>query len=401
MCVIVVAFVLLVTSFGWMREAEGEAKIPVGVVLPMSGPFAVAGKLCKYGYDLAVEDINKAGGIKSLGGAQLELVYGDHQGKQDVAIGETERLAQQEKVVAFMGSWHSPSTVAATQAAERLRVPWIVEVASADVIVERGFKYVVRVNVKGTWYGEAGVDFLDYLRESSSWPKVERVAIMYTDDDWGRSSVGTGAKEALKNRDYQIVEDIAYPGVTQDVTTYISKIKAARPDAFIITSFPNDALLVGRAVEKLELKVPVAIGVSAGYVQPQFRGNLGPLAERWFVVAGWNSDIAGAKPLAESYKAKYNEDFSEHSALAYQAALVLKEAIESAGSTDRDKINEALHRVVIEPGPRLVMPFEKIEFDQTGQNSYARELILQIREGKLVTVWPEKYASQKALLPFR
>ena len=176
---------------------------------------------------------------------------------------------QQKKVVAFMGSWHSPSTVAATQAAERLRVPWIVEVASADVIVERGFKYVVRVNVKGTWYGEAGVDFLDYLKESSLWPKVERVAIMYTDGDWGRSSVGTGGKEALKNRGHQIVEDIAYPGVTQDVTTYINKIKAARPDALLITSFPNDALLVGRAVEKQELKVPIAIGVSEAQENPR------------------------------------------------------------------------------------------------------------------------------------
>jgi branched-chain amino acid transport system substrate-binding protein len=243
------------------------------------------------------------------------------------------------------------------------------------------------------------VDFLDYLKKTGQ--KVERVAIMYTDDDWGRFSIGKGSKNALKSRGYQIVEEIAYPAVTQDVTTYINKVKAARPDAFIITSFPNDALLVGRAVEQLNLKVPIAIGVSSGYAQPGFRTNLGPLAERWFVVAGWNADIPGAKPLADRFKAKYNVDLNEHAALGYQTAWVLKEAIEAAKSTDRDQINDALHRIKIEPGPLMVMPFQKIEFDQTGQNPYARELVLQVVGGVFFTVFPEKYASKKPALPFR
>ena len=121
-------------------------------------------------------------------------------------------------------------TVAGTQAAERHRTPWIIEVASADVILERGFKYVSRVNVKASWYGEAPVDYLDYVK-SKLGQKVETVAIMYTDDDWGRSSVGKGTKDALLKRGYQIIEEIAYPSATQDVTTYINKIKAARPDA--------------------------------------------------------------------------------------------------------------------------------------------------------------------------
>ncbi len=388
------------TCWGWGREAEAASKIRIGVVLPLSGQFALGGQNARRGYDLGAEEINKAGGVKALGGAEMELVYGDNQGKQDVAIGETERLVQQEKVVAIMGSWHSPTTIAGTQAAERLRTPWIVEVASADVVVERGFKYVTRVNVKASWYGEAPVDFLDYAKANLK-QNVQRVAIMYTDDDWGRSSVGKGTKEALKKRGYQIVEEVAYPSASQDVTTYINKIKAARPDAFVITSFPNDALLVGRAVEQLGLKVPIAIGVSSGYVLPTFRSNLGPLSERWFVVGGWNPDLPGAKPLADRFKAMFNVDMNEHAALAYQTAWVLKEAMEQAKSTDRDKINDALHRTKIDPGPLMVMPYEKIEFDQTGQNPHARELILQVREGQLVTVWPEKYASQKPLLPFR
>ena len=143
----------LLAMAGWVTEAAAQAKVRIGVIVPLSGPFALGGQNVKRGYDLGAEDVNKAGGIKALGGAQIELVYADNQGKQDVAIGETERLIQQEKVAAILGSWHSPTTVAGTQAAERYKTPWIVEVASADVILERGFKYISRVNVKAIWYG--------------------------------------------------------------------------------------------------------------------------------------------------------------------------------------------------------------------------------------------------------
>ena len=387
---------------GSVGDAPAQTnKVRIGVILPLSGQFALGGQNAKRGYDLGVEDINKAGGIKALGGAQIELVYGDNQGKQDVAIGETDRLVQQENVAAIMGSWHSPTTVAGTQAAERHRTPWIIEVASADVILERGFKYVWRVNVKASWYGEAPVDYLDYAKAKLN-QKIERVAIMYTDDDWGRSSVGKGTKDALVKRGYQIIEEIAYPSASQDVTTYINKIKAAKPDALVITSFPNDALLVGRTVEQLSLKVPIAIGVSAGYALPSFRTGLKQAAEKWFIVGGWNPDIPDAKPLADRFRAKFDDvDMNEHSALSYQTAIVLKEAIERAGSAEREKINEALRSFKMDPGPMMVMPYTKIEFDQTGQNPHARELIMQVQGGQLVTVWPENYAFAKPILPFR
>jgi branched-chain amino acid transport system substrate-binding protein len=396
----ITALAIGTAALGFTIRAEAQTKVRIGVVVPLSGPFALGGQNVKRGYDLAVEDINAGGGIKALGGAQIELVYADNQGKQDVAIGETERLIQEEKVAAIMGSWHSPTTVAGTQAAERNKTPWVIEVASADIILERGFKYVTRVNVKGSWYGAAPVDFLDYAKKSLD-QKIQRVAIMYTDDDWGRASVGKGTKGALTKQGYEIVEEIAYPSSTQDVTSYINKIKAAKPDALIVTSFPNDSLLVGRTIEQLGLKVPIVVGVSAGYALPSFVTNLRQAAEKWFVVGGWNPDIPGAKPLADKYKAKFNVEMNEHSALAYQTAIVLKEAIEQAKSDDREKINEALHKFKMEPGPLMVMPYTRIEFDEAGQNPHARELMLQVQGGKLVAVWPENYASSKPVLPFR
>jgi len=107
-------------SLGLTASATAQEKVRIGVVLPLSGQFALGGQNVKRGYDLAAEDINKDGGVKSLGGALIELVYADNQGKQEVAIGETERLIQDEKVAAIMGSWHSATTIAGTQAADAL-----------------------------------------------------------------------------------------------------------------------------------------------------------------------------------------------------------------------------------------------------------------------------------------
>jgi branched-chain amino acid transport system substrate-binding protein len=92
---------------------------------------------------------------------------------------------------------------------------------------------------------------------------------------------------------------------------------------------------------------------------------------------------------------------NEHAALAYQTTIVLREAVEQAKSTDRDKINDAVRALKVDPGPLMVMPYKRIEFDGTGQNPHATELILQVKDGQLVTVWPEQYASTKAMLPFR
>src|SRR5688572_5540467 len=92
-------FTAALSTLGAIAEAPAQTnKVRIGVVLPLSGQFALGGQNAKRGYDLGVEEINKAGGIKALGGAQIELVYADNQGKQDVAIGETERLIQQENV---------------------------------------------------------------------------------------------------------------------------------------------------------------------------------------------------------------------------------------------------------------------------------------------------------------
>ena len=120
-CTFAIAAALVCSSAAIAPDARAGDKLRVGIVLPLSGQFALNGQNIRRGYDLAIEDINKAGGIKALGGMQIEAIYADNQGKQDVAIGETERLIQQENVSAIMGSGHSPTTTLGGYLAKLIR----------------------------------------------------------------------------------------------------------------------------------------------------------------------------------------------------------------------------------------------------------------------------------------
>src|SRR5262249_6519254 len=119
-------------------------EIRIGHVHPVSGPLAFDGGLVVNGLILAVEEINGSGGVKSVGGARVTLIGGDSQSKVDVGTTEAERLLR-EGVVALMGPYQSPVAYNVSQLCEKERTPFVITVAVADNITERGFEYTFRV----------------------------------------------------------------------------------------------------------------------------------------------------------------------------------------------------------------------------------------------------------------
>jgi branched-chain amino acid transport system substrate-binding protein len=116
--------------------------VKIGALLTLTGPFAKAGEEIKLGVEMALEDVNKAGGIKALGGAKIEAVYGDSQARPDIGTSETERLIDREKVIAMIDMFPSVVTLAASAVAERLKTPYLASISYADKLTERGFKYL-------------------------------------------------------------------------------------------------------------------------------------------------------------------------------------------------------------------------------------------------------------------
>jgi len=176
--------------------------IRLGGFFPLTGGTAKVGIENRQGLQMAIDEINAAGGIKSLGGAKIEMVWADSQGKPEVGISEVERLVQQENVVAILGGYESSVSTPATQAAERLKTPFIVAASIADEITERGFKYTFRVASKADFYARDQVLFLKSLKDLIGLD-VKRVALLHEDTDYGESTA-VGQKKYLEQEGMEL-----------------------------------------------------------------------------------------------------------------------------------------------------------------------------------------------------
>ncbi len=391
------AAVTTATAVHYSTSAKAADDIKVGILLPLSGSVAPIGINNRRGHELAIEEINAAGGIKSLGGAKLVMVDGDTQGNPNVGIQETEKLARQG-VVAIMGAYQSGVTFPTTQIAEKLKVPYIDPVAIADSITEgRNFKYTFKVSPKASWYARDQLNFLKSIGEKTGHP-VKSVVLMHEDTLFGQSSSKGQAKYAEK-LGIKVLDKIAYPKDTPDLTATVSRVKSLKPDALVLVSYISDAVLITKTMKELGVNIPI-VGTSAGHIDPAYIANLGPLANYSFTVGEWNPDMkkAGAQEINERFEKKFGIPMNGHAAETYMSTMVLRDALEKAGSTDREKVRDALAQTEI-CGDRNILPYDCIKFDASGQSEQGRLGILQVQNGEFVSVWPEQISPKQAVWP--
>lgn len=392
--VFLVVFVLI-DVMGCQREKDraSPAKIKVGALFPLSGDLRDKGVDSANGVRLAAEKINAAGEISSLGGAKLEVVYADTQGKPEIGAKETERLIKEEGVVAVIGTYQSSVTKPASQVAERLQTPFIVSISIADIITERGFSYTFRIQPKAKFYARDQVQFLKDLEKLVGY-SVRRVALLHENTDFG-TSTALAQKSALREHGLEVVTDIAYraEGAT-NLDKEVTQVLTAKPDVILTVTYLLDSILIRRALIKSGTTVPM-VDTAGGTVSPEFIQILGSLAEGTLTMAEYSKFTPGSKELNERFRARFKVDITGDSAHAYQAVLVLKDALERSGSLDKDRLREALSATDIRQGPQLVLPADRLRFDKSGQNEFAHLYVVQIQDGELVPVWPAAYATAK------
>jgi branched-chain amino acid transport system substrate-binding protein len=390
------AFLLAVSSFQTPAAWAAE-DIKVGILLPLSGSVAPIGQNNRRGHELAIDEINAAGGIKSLGGAKLVMVDGDTQGTPNVGIQETEKLAQQG-VVAILGAYQSSVTFPTTQIAEKLQVPFIDPVAIADKITEgRNFKYTFKVSPKASWYARDQLAFVKWVGEKTGNP-VKSVVLMFEDTLFGQAT-SKGQAHFAAEYGIEVLDKVPYPKDTPDMTATISRIKSLNPDALVLVSYISDAVLITKTMKELGVNIPI-LGTSAGHIDPAYVANLGELANFSFTVGEWNPDLkkAGAADINERFEKKFGIPMNGHAAETYMSTMVLRDALERAGSTDRKKLRDALAETEI-CGDKNLLPYDCIKFDESGQSPQGQLTILQVQDGEFVSVWPEAIAAAEVVWP--
>ncbi|MBK0401076.1 ABC transporter substrate-binding protein [Limibaculum sp. M0105] len=395
--VLALSALAIAAGMGAPRPAMAADDIPVGILLPLSGSVAPIGINNRRGHELAIEEINAAGGIKSLGGAKLVMVDGDTQGNPNVGISEVEKLARRD-VVAIMGAYQSGVTFPTTQMAERLGVPYIDPVAIADSITEgRGFKYTFKVSPLASWYARDQIRFVVDTSTAAGNP-AKSVVLLHEDTLFG-TSTAEGQVKAAKEYGLEVLADISYPKDTPDMTSIIAQVKDLNPDALLLVSYINDAVLITRTMKELGVNIPI-VGTSAGHIDPAYITNLAKDADLTFTVGEWNVDIdkAGAAEIAKRFEEKFGVPMNGHAAETYMSTMVLRDALERAGSTDRAKLRDALAETRI-CGDDNILPYDCIRFGESGQSPEAQLVVLQIVDGVHKTVWPPEVAATKPVWP--
>ena len=363
--------------------------INVGVIVPLSGANAQFGINSRNGIQLVADEINAAGGIKSLGGAKLNLVIADSTSTPSTAATVAQRFITQNDVVAILGAFASSLTLAISEVTERREIP-LLTMSFADQLTERGFKNIFQVVSKGSVIGRAQFDGTIAIARAAG-EKVERVAIMYEDTAYGTAQAG-GLRAAAKAAGIAVVMDEAYPLGITDAAPLINKLRASGAQVAFPVSYLNDSLLIIRGMRQQDVAVP-AVGGAAGYVIPDFVKGLGEFAEGVLSISPSNYDLAPS--YTERFRKRFGY-FMVHEALEHAVAMdVLAQAMGKAGSKDPAAIRKALAETTFTQGWASAMTGGSVKFDAKGLNTMAQPVMVQWRKGELVTVWPDALARAK------
>lgn len=389
---LLVSFILLTMTSSYVGATEN---VKVGVILPLSGPVAPIGKTAKSGLDYAVTEINTSGGIKALGGAEIELIYADSTGKPEVGLSEAERLIFKENVIVLMGAYQSSVTYTSTEAAQRYKTPYMVTVSIMDKITDRGLKYVFRATQKASDQSAAMVQFLHDMGKTTG-KKVKTVALVYENTDWGQAASQVW-KSSCEQYGFKIVLDESYPHGSTDLTPLVIKLKRFKPDAVLNVSYISDMILLTKTAADMRFECMAWVSGGGGELDPKFIPAVGDLANYYFTVTPWQADVVLSKPwikeVNDGFKAMIGSDLTTVSAMTYSNMHTLREVLEKAGSRDKEKIRQAFADIEVNSGRAMILPFEKIDFDETGQNPYQRMTVSQFFDKKIRVISPADFTA--------
>jgi branched-chain amino acid transport system substrate-binding protein len=396
-----VGCLLLISFFGpasvTFTNAAEVKEVLIGNLHPLTGPIAPIGLQNSLGMKMAVEEINESGGIKSLGGAKFTVIDANTEGKPEVGMSECEKLIRRG-VVAIIGAYQSSVTYSTTAIAEKNKVPFLVPIAVADDITERGFKYTFRPQSTASMLSRDVINFTQFLNKTAG-KNYDKVAFLYEDTLYGQSTV-KGARKYAEQAKMKIVADLPYPNNAADLTATITKLKYAEPNFVIAASYVNDAILILKTMRNLQVDIEGCIGASSGTTNPQIL-QLGDTAAYFFTLDTIHKDmrIKGLRELADKFLKKYNVEIDGAATQSYTCVYILKDALERARTTDREKLRDALAATDIRLGEKGNITTARIKFNEKGQIEEFEFMFKQILDKDFRSVYPADLAARKAVFP--
>ena len=361
--------------------ARAADTVNIGALYPVTGSLAQIGIGCVNAAKLATQMVNDAGGIKSLGGAKLNLIISDVQSDTTVTRTETDRLITGNKLSAIHGCFASALTLIASEVAERAKMPLLT--GSSSDQLNKGRSYTFTPFARASQFAQA------QLRMSRLVSDKPKVAVIFENTAFG-TSTSNGLREQAAGEGVEIVLFEPYSAGFTDAGPLINKVKASGANALFAVSYLNDLILIVRTVKQAGLDIAVN-GGSGGFVIPDFYKNVGKLAEGLQGVAHWNHDIdANAEKVNAEYKKQYGEFLFEYAGGLVAQTFMIADALERAASTDPQKVREALISLDVSSGYAAMCPGGKVKFGPDGKNIHAHPVGVQWQNGDLASIFPKE-----------
>jgi len=386
------------------RPARAQEKtVKVALLAPISGPWARQGQLMKLGADMAIDDVNKAGGIKALGGAKMELVVYDAGDSTEKAKNAAQRMvAQHPDLSGGTGAWLSSFTLAVTEITERAEIPWLT-LSYSDQITGRGYRYVFQMAPTADEQSTKALPTLIDLAKSATGTKPTTIGLVSDNTASGVSFMKPIRATELDKLGLKAVVDEVYTPPLSDASSIVQRVRGGRPQFMLMvaSNVPDNKLLMDKFAEyRLGGDRLPKIGNGGATGAPELGEIVGPEIINGYmgIVANWGGK--GQEDLTKRFMERTKEPWlNQDSIMTYADVMILKEAAERAGSSDSRKIAAAMRAFDLTDGPALLSPGGRLKFDEKGRRVGAELVIIQWQGGKAVAVYPPSIATAAPIWP--
>lgn len=373
-----------------LARAQGTG-VKLGILQPATGALSYSGQQGRLGAQLAIDEINAAGGIKGLG--KIEMVFGDAQSTPEGGTAEVEKM-NSAGVTAIVGGYGSSICLAASQAAARYDLPYVVDVGVADNIVTRGLKNTFRFGPGFGVIATSAIENLISLNEAAGKP-AKTVMIVNEDSLFG-SGLAKLLNEQLPKNGFQVLETIAHPTPTRDFNNVVLKIKSQNPDLVIPANYYNEYVLLARTIQQQKVRPKGIYSVLGGAASSYKFVKEFPEASQYIMDCNHWFDPRKEKAIALKKKVEDSGQFFTYEVyLNYCSVLLVADALMRAGAPDRAKLITAIEASTFSDH---IMPYGPTKF-VNGQNQGAAPVNTQVLGNDIKVIFPANFANAKPVFP--
>ncbi|MBM3488976.1 MAG: branched-chain amino acid ABC transporter substrate-binding protein [Alphaproteobacteria bacterium] len=378
-------------------------EVKIGLIAPLSGPWARQGELMRKGAELAVDDINGSGGIQGLGGAKIRLIVGDAGENAEKAKNAAQRLlSEHPDLSAGTGAWLSSFTLAITEVTERAKLPWLT-LSYSEQITARGFKYVFQTSATAADQAQKTLPIIIKAAQAAGAAKPKTMGVISDNTASPVNFMKFMREKGLQENGVELVVDEVFTPPLADATPPVQKVRQRRPDMMLV--YPTGTADVKLVLEKFKEfnldkgRLPM-FGNGAQFGTPEILNAVGKDLLEGFIFSLANWPTKETEAMAKRFMVRFNEPFvGQDPVSTYGDVQLVKAVIEKMKSAEAEKVAEGLRAIDLKGGVAAFYAGGKVKFEDNGRRADAGIYLVQWQNGVPVTVYPPEAAQAKINWP--